>query len=336
MNQLDSLTELAADLGADICLVQGAGGNISLKDETSLWVKASGTWLADARQCPIFVRLGLSAVRAALVAGSDDFAAAIEDHSGLRPSIETSLHALMPQRVVVHVHSINALSWVVRRDGKAAVAAKLEGLPWAWVNYVRPGLPLTRAVAEALAATPGAAVLLLANHGLVVAADTPRDARALLGAVERRLLPPTTAAPASDGGTLSALAARIPPDCRLPANILTHRLAQVQDFIHLLDGALYPDHVVFLGNAIPLVSAANRADLVDVLNIYPYCAAVIFEGVVLGGKCTVGAEAMLECLALLAPCLPGRECLRFLSLEERAELTNWDAEKARLKIGRAW
>lgn len=334
MNTLDSLIELAADIGVNIRLVQGAGGNVSMKDEASLWVKASGTWLADARSHPIFVRLDLVAVRASLAAGREDFSAAIKDHSGLRPSIETSLHALMPQRVVIHVHSINALSWVVRHDGKAAVARKLEGLPWVWVDYMRPGLPLTRAVAEALATTPGAAVLLLANHGLVVAADTPQSARALLNKVEDRLFSPVIAYPDLNHAELSSLAARIPPGCRLPANIIIHRLAQVHDWIHLLDGALYPDHVVFLGNAIPMVSAAHKAVLADVLNIYPYCAAVVGEGVVLGGKCSAGAEAMLECLALLSPYLPKKECLRFLTLVEVAELSNWDAEKVRLQIGR--
>ena len=187
MSTLDNLSKLSADLGTNIRLVQGAGGNVSLKDGDTLWVKASGTWLADAQTRPIFVSLDLPTVRTALAVGSDDFKSAIKDNSGLRPSIETSLHALMPQRVVVHVHSINALSWGVRRDGKLAVAEKLKGLPWEWVDYVRPGLPLTQAVSAALAATPNATVLLLANHGLVVAADSTQAAIVLLNDIEHRL-----------------------------------------------------------------------------------------------------------------------------------------------------
>lgn len=326
---LYKLIDLAAELGADIRLVQGAGGNVSLKDEATLWVKASGTWLADARQRMIFVPLNLVAVRAALTAGSDDFTAAIEDQSGLRPSIETSLHALMPQRVVIHVHSINVLSWTVRGAGKALVTEKLNGLPWVWVDYVRPGLPLTHAIADTLAISPEATVLLLANHGLVVAADTPDDARALLDDVERRLLPTTAAALAWDDGIISALATRIPPGSRLPTNMFTHRLALDQDLIPLLDGALYPDHVIFLGSAIPRVSATNYEALVDSLNAFPYCAAAVGEGVVLGEECSAGAEAMLECLALLAPCLPKKEYLRSLTLQEMAELSDWEAEKYR-------
>lgn len=325
---IHKLNDLATELGSDIRLVQGAGGNISMKDEATLWVKASGTWLADARQRMIFVPLDIAAVRAALVAGSDDFTAFIQDHSGLRPSIETSLHALMQQRIVVHVHSINTLSWAVHRAGKALVTEKLNGLPWAWVDYVRPGLPLTRAVADTLATFPEATVLLLANHGLVVTADTTEDARTLLDDVEQRLLPMTTALTCDDD-SISQFATKIPPGSRLPTNMLIHRLALDQGLIPLLDGALYPDHVIFLGSAIPAVSLTNYEALVDALNIFPYCAAVVGEGVVLGKKCSAGAEAMLGCLALLAPNLPKKEYLRFLTHQEMAELSNWEAEKYR-------
>src|SRR5574340_32996 len=288
MNELDSLNEFAADIGADIRLVQGAGGNISLKVEATLWVKASGTWLADARTRQIFVSVDLPAVRNALEASSEDFSSAVRDNSGLRPSIETSLHALMPQRVVVHVHSINALSWAVRRDGKSAVAERLRGLAWAWVDYVRPGLPLTRAVAESLAATPEASVLLLANHGLVVSGGSVEEAKALLNDVEARLMQP--AAHVAEIRPLSPRAEWLPPGSRLPANAMIHRLAQVQSFGKWLSGALYPDHVVFLGDEIPVVSDKNVCSLGEILNEYPYCAAIAGEGVILGQKCSAGAE----------------------------------------------
>lgn len=330
MNQLNRLNGLAADIGTDIRLVQGAGGNISLKDEATLWVKASGTWLAEAKKRQIFVSLDLLAVRNALEAGSEDFSSAIKDKSGLRPSIETSLHALMLQRVVVHVHSINVLSWAVRRDGKSVVAEKLRGLMWAWVDYVRPGLPLARAVAEAIAIAPKVNVLLLANHGLVVSGDSIEEAKALLNEVERRLMP--TAAVVMEIGTLSVLAELCPTGSRLPANTMIHRLAQVQHYTKWLSGVLYPDHVVFLGSEIPVVSAKNIHALVDVLNIYPYCAAIAGEGVILGEKCSAGAEAMLECLALLAPLLPEKDSVRYLTAKEVFELTNWDAEKARIQF----
>src|SRR5947207_2266807 len=49
MTEFDALIALSADVGSNIDLVQGAGGNTSLKEGNDLWIKASGAWLADAR-----------------------------------------------------------------------------------------------------------------------------------------------------------------------------------------------------------------------------------------------------------------------------------------------
>jgi len=62
---------MSARVGKNILLVQGAGGNSSVKDGDVLWVKASGTWLADAEDQDIFVPVSLSAARTALALGDE-------------------------------------------------------------------------------------------------------------------------------------------------------------------------------------------------------------------------------------------------------------------------
>ena len=42
------VTDYCAHIGADPLLVQGAGGNVSWKEDGTLWIKASGKWLAGA------------------------------------------------------------------------------------------------------------------------------------------------------------------------------------------------------------------------------------------------------------------------------------------------
>ena len=145
------LIAFSARLGCDETLVQGGGGNTSLKSGNDFWVKASGTWLAQAETRDVFVRLPLARVRT-LMAGADaePALAALAGPDGLRPSIETSLHALLPHAVVAHVHSVNAIAWAVRPDAEQALARALEGLSWAWVPYRRPGLPLTDAIRAAV------------------------------------------------------------------------------------------------------------------------------------------------------------------------------------------
>lgn len=325
-----TLIDLCTDLGSDINLVQGAGGNISLKQDNNFWIKASGTWLSDARKSSIFVELGLQEVLNAYDNGSNDFTDCIISTNGLRPSIETSLHAIMPQKVVVHVHSINSLSWVARKGGAKLVAERLQGLSWAWIDYIRPGLPLTQLIQSVIKDKPQIDVLMMANHGLVVAADTVEEVRILLNEVEKRLLPPQVFSPKVDAVKLNILLKLIPEGCRVPQNSNVHILGQNDHAIELIrDGALYPDHVVFLGHSMAVLQPYELHLLNDVVESTPHCALIQGLGVILGNKCSLSEEAMLECFALLAPTLPVKEELRYFNEQQIGELLNWDAEKMR-------
>ena len=187
MVELDSLRRLSARAGSDPLLVQAAGGNTSLKSDGVMWIKASGTWLKDALTRDIFVAVDHAALMQALARNDPacetctDFVRTDLNASGLRPSIETTVHALMPQRVVVHVHCVNTIAWAIRSDAADRLSERLAGFAWAFIPYARPGLPLAGAIAERL--RPGVDVLVLGNHGLVVAADTVAAAEALLDRV---------------------------------------------------------------------------------------------------------------------------------------------------------
>ena len=54
-NTLDSLISLSARIGGNSNLVQAGGGNTSLKEDGTLWIKASGKWLARAEHDDMFV-----------------------------------------------------------------------------------------------------------------------------------------------------------------------------------------------------------------------------------------------------------------------------------------
>ena len=187
MVELDRLRTLSARVGSDPLLVQAAGGNTSLKDKGVMWIKASGTWLKDAAARDIFVPLDHAAILAALAKNDPacesctSFVRTDLNSTGLRPSIETTVHALMPQRVVVHVHCVNTIAWAIRADGEERLAEKLKGFDWAFIPYARPGLPLAGAIAARM--RKGVDVLVLGNHGLAVAADTVEDAEVLLDKV---------------------------------------------------------------------------------------------------------------------------------------------------------
>ena len=131
MDDLKALAEFSARIGSDPEQVQAGGGNTSLKLDGTLWVKASGFWLADATKSDLFVPVDTARVLDAIDGGDegDVRAATIADKNpaGLRPSIETSLHALLPHRFVVHTHSVRTIAIAIRKDAEARFAERFPG-----------------------------------------------------------------------------------------------------------------------------------------------------------------------------------------------------------------
>jgi rhamnose utilization protein RhaD (predicted bifunctional aldolase and dehydrogenase) len=315
MVELERLRKLSALAGADPLLVQGPGGNTSLKHGGIMWIKASGTWLAEAERRDIFVPLDHRKLMEAF-AGDDpacetcvDFVRGDLNQSQLRPSIETTVHALMQQAVVVHVHCVNTIAWAIRADAKARLGERLAGFNWAFIPYARPGLPLAHAIATRL--RPGIDVLVLGNHGLVVAGETVDEAKTLLDRVV----------------TVLHLSPRppVPPDLtaitryRLAASNEAHALAT--DPFALLRArseVFYPDHAVFLGVGVATEIASNAP-----------AVAIPGKGVLIKSDAKPAVEPMVRCLAdVMRRVEPGTPLVS-LTRENIAELLNWDAEKYR-------
>lgn len=327
-----ALRDLSQRIGADPLLVQAAGGNTSLKDNDVMWIKASGTWLTEARDKDIFVPVALDALRDALKRDdpacetSVDFVRSDLNATALRPSIETTVHALMPQRVVLHVHCVNTIAWAVLRDAEARLSPRLDGLAWRFIPYARPGLPLARAIAARL--EPATDVLVLGNHGLVVAAETVAEATALLERVVARLSRLQRKAPKADLGVLSARCAGAP--YRLPADPVVHALAtEPANLAFARQGTLYPDHIVFLGPGVTVLAAEDSAArMVAPLVLLPGAGALVRT------DARSAVEPMARCLADVVSRIAQGDEMKPLTPDDEAMLVNWDAEKYRQSLSR--
>ncbi|HET9509629.1 MAG TPA: class II aldolase/adducin family protein [Sphingomonas sp.] len=320
-SEISALRRLSARIGRDPTLVQGAGGNISIKLGDTLWIKASGTWLADADRDDILVPVMLPVGDRPIVHP--------DATTPLRPSIETTLHAALPHRVVVHVHSVDAIAHAVRRDAADDLADRLTGLAWAWIPYRQPGPALAAAIVERLD-RGGVDILVLANHGLVVAAPDVAGAAALLDATVARLaLAPRGVAPPSMRD--------LPPVTGYHAvdDPAVHGLAVDPIGYAIATGApLYPDHVVFLGIAPLVVDAPSQiAGAIDALiaggQPLPRWIVVRDRGVMIADDALRGSDAMLRCLADVAARLPAAAGIETLTDADVAALIDWDAERYR-------
>jgi rhamnose utilization protein RhaD (predicted bifunctional aldolase and dehydrogenase)/NAD(P)-dependent dehydrogenase (short-subunit alcohol dehydrogenase family) len=186
---LEDVAALSRRYGADPGMVIAGGGNTSVKDGDRLWIKASGAPLAEATP-ESFVELRRAGLVAAVTApeAPDEetreaafkeavLAARAHPELGQRPSVESVLHHLMPQRFIVHTHPVAVNVLTCALDGER-VCRDLFGDSVLWLPYTDPGITAARRFARALgdleaAGRPAPEAVLIQNHGLFVGADTP-------------------------------------------------------------------------------------------------------------------------------------------------------------------
>ncbi len=334
------LCRTSARLGRDPLQVQGPGGNASLKDDTAMLVKASGTWLSDAETEDIMVPVDLRRLRKALKSGdpeADNGAAFVpegENPGGLRPSIETSVHAVFDWPVVLHTHCVATIATALRADAGQVVAERLADLGAAFVPYTKPGLALAQAI-DAVTG-PETRVLVLGNHGLAAGAETAGEAERLVREVAGRL------APALCGQE------RAVPD--LPQSLGDHGWRAVDHpattalafdpgmLGRLRGGSFYPDHVIFLGPGVFVADPGEPAEAAFArATAEPQQKLVVFpgRGVAMPADASPAMQAMARCLGDVAQRLDPEAALTRLTAEDEAELLNWDAEKYRQTLDRS-
>jgi rhamnose utilization protein RhaD (predicted bifunctional aldolase and dehydrogenase) len=315
-HDLEDLARLSGQIGADPMLIQAAGGNTSVKDEDVMWIKASGTLLADACQRDIFVACDLPSMRASLEKGEAradkpmEFAL-VQD--GLRPSIETSLHAVFPHRVVIHAHCIHTLVHAIQADPVSAIGTKLDKFNWGIVPYAKPGANLAIQVRDAV--RKGCDLIVLGNHGVIVAADTVSAAHVLLKKVSAALR--MDAVPLH-GAKLGDL----PEGWTAGPASLSHVACEPALLSMAAGGSLYPDHVIFCGVGALVCDVPPKGDS-------PPFVLIPGKGAAMRADATPGAWALAQCLGDVLTRLPEGAGLNYLTFEQNGELLDWDAEKYR-------
>jgi rhamnose utilization protein RhaD (predicted bifunctional aldolase and dehydrogenase) len=347
--EYEALLELSARNGANPLRTQGAGGNTSLKIDGVLWIKASGMWLARAETQPIMVPVALAALLAAYrsqnpeVETAETFVQRHLSNFGLRPSIETTVHAVIDQTVVLHLHCVETIAHAVRTDAQRRLSARLDGLPgvrWCLVPYRRPGLPLARAIEEV---TRGISlngdnvnVHVLANHGLIVSGASVTEADERLEAVVTALAVQPRSPPAANLPKLQTLATGSFYD--LPVDPVSHAVGTDPIAAAIAAGGpLYPDHVIFLSDRIDVLppgesAAAYQARVSDPtpLLIVPGAGVLLRRD-----AASPGAQAMARCLAEVTLRIEQGAPVRHLGGDDVYALTHWEAEAYRQGVDEA-
>ncbi len=205
---LKDLVALSRKYGADPTHIIAGGGNTSVKKGDRLWIKASGQALATI-DTNGFLELRMPEVLGILDRKDwssdrdereDQIVQVLLDarvnppHPNMRPSVESTLHALMPQTFVLHTHGELANGITCSRQGEKAFASlplprKIRPV---WIPYVDPGMPLAQTLAKSLKryeeknGVPANCVFM-GKHGVLTAGATAKETEDLMQACDEAI-----------------------------------------------------------------------------------------------------------------------------------------------------
>ncbi len=190
LSELDLLVYASRLIGVETSLVVWGGGNTSMKRTERdhrgrsvdvLRVKGSGSDLKSI-QPRDFPGVRMDDIRALLERDElgdqemvDYLARALQEPGGPRPSIETLLHGFLDAHAVIHTHADAIVSLTNNARGREVLDSVYAKEVIA-LAYRRPGFRISKDVADAIAAHPGARALVLEKHGTITWGATVREA----------------------------------------------------------------------------------------------------------------------------------------------------------------
>jgi NAD(P)-dependent dehydrogenase (short-subunit alcohol dehydrogenase family)/rhamnose utilization protein RhaD (predicted bifunctional aldolase and dehydrogenase) len=216
---LAELIRISHAVGKDRSLVQGGGGNTSVKtaDGKYMYIKASGTALKDMNAKQGWRRMRLDAVLSIiedkaiaqldvqkretevvnrLLLACDD-----EVTGDARPSVEAHLHSFLG-KCVIHLHPSTVGAYVNAKNGKIELENLFRKignrqstidnyLPPLWVPYTDPGFTLAKKIARLVTDYQKQfgkkpAILFLEKHGLLISTQSADTALRLVHEVINR------------------------------------------------------------------------------------------------------------------------------------------------------
>lgn len=318
---------ISHQIGSQKNLVQGAGGNTSYKEDNIMWVKASGTWLSEAIIKDIFVAVDYKKIKKNIQNKTNNPTSdSVISKSILRPSIETTLHALMPHKVVIHTHPVDVLTWLVSENGEMLIDDKLTDFSWCWIPYTKPGENLTNAIKEKLK-NKSVDILFLQNHGLVVGGNSCDEAINKMNKLISKLKVKPRDLNVLDNELLNQYAKTL--DMRVPKYSSIQSLAFDEvsfNFCNTRGGVIFPDQAVFMGASIPCFNDLNA------INKETPLLVIKDKGVFVSCSSKKDVDEILLSLAEVLLRLEKEQMIRYLKKDEISSLLDWDAEKYRQNL----
>tara|TARA_B100000212_G_C27364069_1_gene529536 strand:- start:841 stop:1869 length:1029 start_codon:yes stop_codon:yes gene_type:complete len=333
--ELNKFLNASSEIGKNFNLIQGAGGNTSYKMNDSLFIKASGFKLKNSLKENMFVEVNYKKLNKAIINNKlDPLKYAWNSSQKIKPSIETSMHSILPFKYVFHVHCLNTISWVVRRNFESEFKNIFSNQNYEIIKYTKPGLALTREIKKTIS-NHYPDILFLKNHGLVVGSENIDHALELILLVMNKLnKDQNDECIILNDKKLNNFTFDTP--YRPISYKNAHKIAFKKEYIDIaLNGTLFPDQVVFLGNSICSINTKQELKLlINSLKNSKYLPIIIVPnlGILVPKSISEEAEEIILALQIILSKIPKNEKINFLNQAEENELLNWEAEQYRLNL----
>ncbi|OVE74175.1 hypothetical protein BVX94_01325 [bacterium B17] len=350
---LDNLSELSAEFGTNEYL-KGGGGNSSVKNDTTMWIKPSGTVLCELGPDG-FLPMDREKIHELYDVEPPDgvaereelvknmmMASVLPGETG-RPSVEAPLHETIDYTYVMHTHPVLVNGMTCSKNG-AEVCGRL--FPDAmWFEKPDAGYMLCKNLREELAEYKNAKgsqpeAIFLKNHGLFVSSDTPERMRELHAEImnamrneyqERNVTYDLIIEHAVSDSQLAEEAAVIK---KLLGDDAAHVVSS--EPFAVVPGPITPDHIVY-SKSYPFIGQLSAEAIEEFKSKHGYSPRVIKTET---GVYGVGTDAKSASLALelavdgsqvmqLAEVFGG---LDYLSSETADFFDNWEVEKYRRSL----
>ncbi len=241
---LSDLIDISRYYGSNKDYVIAGGGNTSYKNEQHIWIKASGTNLADITAegfavldrkilKEIYTRHYSSDVVTREAEVKADLYKALLPGIHVRPSVETSLHEIINYAYVVHTHPtlVNAIT-CSKKAGETI--QNLFGNNVLFIPYTDPGYILFSKVRELLESwrkdhTEDPRLIFLENHGVFVAANSVDEIRQLYDMIEVKIKDQISRLPETKSLEVPQNIIRILPALRMLFSERQIKLAQIRN-----------------------------------------------------------------------------------------------------------
>jgi len=188
-NIIKELTEVSNYFGQRFDLIQAAGGNSSIKNGKSMYIKSSGYSLAELDESN-----GYSIVDNEILVKHLDYVKnkkiSVRDENksfkilknslifGSTPSIETLAHSIL-NKYTIHLHPVGFNMITVQDESSAIIKdifkKEIKDKKVYYINYKTPGIALAQAIFNALSGESpikDECCFILENHGIISSSTT--------------------------------------------------------------------------------------------------------------------------------------------------------------------